>query len=314
MPKRLAPHLQVVDSKQLDVMTVTKLKEFIERYKDGPPTFLEHHWLMPPETAAYALKNLNWGNRKMRQNKVKDYSQFMGASEWVLNNTTLGFATTGRMLDGQQRCTGAVAARAPFPIGFCFGLPDDSFDTIDMGASRSHADVARSLGAKYPEETAVAIRWIQWITTKHWSDRKPAYSPQELPMLWEKFRDVEHWVPDARRIVRATQGWLSPGVIAAFLYVFHDIDAPLTVRFAEAWQSYSYGAEFLGIKQAQTRLNVLRDRYNIKGGDAYQTMRAALIIQAWNSARSYQRTGKHTKIEWSEKGNHKLPRIDGGPA
>jgi len=313
-PKKLAPHLQVVGNLQLEVMTIDRFKGFLERYRNGPATFLEHHWLLPPETAAYILKNHNWGNRKPRDRKVMDYSEFMATRNWSVNNATIGFGTNGRMLDGQQRCKACVAAKVPFPVGFCFGLPDDAFDTMDMGASRNHEDVCKSLGANYPKESAVAIRWVEWILTKNALNRKPAFSPQELPLLWERHKDVEHWVADARKIVANTGPWISAGVIAAFLHVFHEIDAKLVVRFAQAWKDGAFGEAFQGLRQAQQHLTFLRDKKNLKGGDAYASARAGLLILAWNAARSFQRSGKKLNVTWGTEKFHVCPHIDGGAA
>lgn len=313
-PKKIAPHLQVVGNLQLEVMTIAKLKEFLERHRQGPPIFLERHWLLPPETSTYILRDHNWGNRKMRDRKVMDYTDFMRSRNWSVNNMTVGFGANGRLLDGQQRCKACEAAGVPFPVGFCFGLPDDAFDTMDMGASRNHEDVCKSLGAKYPRETAVAIRWVEWIMTKNALTRKPAFSPQELPLLFERHRDVEHWISDARKIVANTGPWISAGVIAAFLHVFHAIDSKLAVRFAAAWQDGSFGEEFQGLRQAQQHLSFLRDKKNVKGGDAYQSARAGLLILAWNAARSHQRGGKRLNVTWGTEKFHVCPHIDGGVA
>jgi len=313
--KKLVKHLQVVDSGlQMEWMTVAKLKEFLAKFKDGPPTFLEKHWLVPSDTATYILRNHNWGNRKMRDRKVFEYGDMMKSRNWSANSTTVGFGANGRLLDGQQRLAGCQAAKTPFPVGFCFGLADDTFDTIDMGAGRNHEDVVKSLGAKYPKESAVAIRWVEWIKTGNALTRKPAYSPQELPLLWDRYQDVEHWVLDARKIVSRTEPWISAGAVAAFLYVFHEIDAKLTVRFARAWQDGTFGEEFLGLKQAQSHLTWLRAKKNIKGGDAYASARAGLLILAWNHARAVQRNGRRPKVFWGDEKFHVCPHIDGGPA
>lgn len=316
-PKKLSQHLHVVggiDLQDLEPMTIADLKRCLSMFKKGPLTFMPHPRLMLPETATFILKEHNWGNRKMRDRKVIDYSDFMRSKNWSANNTAIGFGMNGRLLDGQQRCKACEAARTPFPVGFCFGMPDDAFDTIDMGASRGHEDVCKSLGAKYPKESAVAIRWVQWIILGKVLVRKPVYSPQELPVLWDLHRDVENWIPDARKIVANTEGWISAGVVAAFLYVFHDIDTDLTMRFAEAWQTGVYREDFLGLRKAQLRLVRLRTKYNIKGGDAYASARAGLIILAWNAARSYKRNGKQTEVHWTTDQFHVAPHIDGGPA
>lgn len=316
-PKKLARHIKVVggtDLGDLEPMTTAEFKRLVELHKKGLVTFLPHPRLMLPETATYILRNHNWGNRKMRDRKIMDYCGFMRDKNWSANNSTIGFGANGRLLDGQTRLKACEAAKVPFPTGFCFGMTDDMFDTIDMGASRNHEDVVKSLGAKYPKEAAVAIRWIEWISKGNTLTRKPAFSPQELQPLWERYKDVEHWVPDARKIVANTEGWISAGVISAFLYVFHEIDSALTMKFADAWQSGTYGMAFHGLKQAQLRLNRLRSKHNIKGGDAYQSARAGLIILAWNSARSHQRDGKLTAVNWTTDKFHACPHIDGGAA
>lgn len=244
---------------------------------------------IPPETAKHATDTYNKRNRPARWKQIRTFAEFMADHNWSVNGATIGFTKKGRLSDGQNRLYACQRANVPFRTHIVFGVEDDSFDTIDAGKSRDHADILTLMGAKDPKVMAVAVRWIEWIKTGKGAARKPAFSPQETGELYLKHKDAENFTSEARKI--AYGNLQSPGVVAAMLYCFNEVDGDLAADFADAWATGTNVPGFHAITKMQTELTRLRNA-GLKGSDAFQTTRAALIINCWNATRRFKQSGR----------------------
>ncbi len=96
--------------------------------------------LITPEIAKVWLAN-NTGNRKIRKSRVEVYALAMARGEWQITHQGIAFDTDGRLLDGQHRLEAIVQYGRPVEMMVTRNIPSDGFHIMDMGMTRSHADV-----------------------------------------------------------------------------------------------------------------------------------------------------------------------------
>lgn len=98
--------------------------------------------VVTPEMAKAWLKT-NTLNREVRPGYVKGIAQAMKRGEWVLNHQPIAL-NGSKLLDGQHRLMAFLASGLPkIQMMVAYDVPTDTFDTIDIGAKRSHADIFR---------------------------------------------------------------------------------------------------------------------------------------------------------------------------
>jgi hypothetical protein len=92
-----------------------------------------------PDTAKKYLES-NFVNRRVKKSKVTEYANAMRAGNWGLTGQTLIFDTEGHLINGQHRLLACVESGCEFKSLVVFDS-DGDISMIDMGASRSTADI-----------------------------------------------------------------------------------------------------------------------------------------------------------------------------
>ena len=110
-----------------------------------------------PERAAKLLE-ANTTNRNVAAYVVDKYARDMAADSWKLNGQTIKVGKSGRLLDGQHRLHAAVRSGKSFPAIIVSGLEDRVFETFDLGARRSLADILIDRGEINTSTLAAALR------------------------------------------------------------------------------------------------------------------------------------------------------------
>lgn len=246
-----------------------------------------------PKIAQHILDVYNTHNREPRTGSINRYEREMKNGCWRLNGATVVFTDKHRLGDGQNRLIASAKSGVPLTTYVIFGIEDECFDTIDAGKPRDHADVLKLMGAKKPRYMAVAVRWAEWIENGKVKVRPP-FIPKETGELYLKHKALDDFISDARSIARANNQ--SVGMVAAFLYTFERIDGELVGEFARHWAQGTYPPRFSSIGAMQAELAHMRS-VGVLGGHLSQTMRAAMIVNSWNSVR----LGKRVPIKWDPK-------------
>jgi hypothetical protein len=116
---------------------------------------------LTPELALRLLEN-NRGNRSMSKRKVADYQRLIEMGRWKYNGETIKVHSSGRLLDGQQRCLAVAQSGKTIRTGIAYvnGNAKDVFRTIDVGKKRSAADHLTALG--YPNAFCLAAT-AAWV-------------------------------------------------------------------------------------------------------------------------------------------------------
>ena len=95
-----------------------------------------------PELANKWLE-LNVNNRRIRAFQVKAFAEAMKRGEWAVTHQPIAINGT-RLLDGQHRLMALVQSGLPnIKMSVAFDADSNTFDTIDIGLKRAHADVYR---------------------------------------------------------------------------------------------------------------------------------------------------------------------------
>lgn len=117
-----------------------------------------------PQMAAVYLAT-SQGNRSLKRGKVAAYSRDMIAGKWQNNGETIIFNDGGVLIDGHHRLKACTICGIGFMSIVVTGVSSDSSKTIDMGASRSHADVLSFHGVKNVNNVTAIIRILLSLKT-----------------------------------------------------------------------------------------------------------------------------------------------------
>lgn len=95
-----------------------------------------------PEMAARLLKG-NTHNRAIRTRVVEKYIDMMNRGLWELTHQGIAIGIDGTILDGQHRLLAIIEAGTTVPMCVTYNVASDIFDSIDLGQTRSIADLLR---------------------------------------------------------------------------------------------------------------------------------------------------------------------------
>lgn len=98
-----------------------------------------------PEHAKHLLKK-NTRNRALSDSTVSRYAIDMKEGYWQWNGVPLLISTSEILLDGQQRLEAIIKSGVAIEILILWGLPDESWKSIDTGKSRTGKDVLSVCG------------------------------------------------------------------------------------------------------------------------------------------------------------------------
>jgi hypothetical protein len=128
------------------------------RWQIQNPVAENVRWTITPEMAEVMLK-WNDRNRALTLSKAETYAEIMMAGGWRYNGMPIIFSSQ-RLIDGQHRLSGCTKSGVSFDTLVVFGAPDDAFDTIDIGKTRTASDIFSIHGVKNASNCAAATRWI----------------------------------------------------------------------------------------------------------------------------------------------------------
>lgn len=109
-----------------------------------------------PELAAAILESCNVDNRKVRQQKIREFAAYMKRGDWLVKSM-LEFLESGRLHDGQHRLLACVESGVTIPL-LVQVMPDAksslSNQFTDIGAVRTLADFLHFEGVYEAYRTA----------------------------------------------------------------------------------------------------------------------------------------------------------------
>ena len=113
---------------------------------------------LTPDKAREFLANQR-NNRRVKEANVSKLINDMTNNRFVYNGDPLRFDRHGRLGDGQHRCLACIKTGLTFPVLVVRNLPDEAFLTIDIGASRTAADLFTFQGIPNATTVSSSVRF-----------------------------------------------------------------------------------------------------------------------------------------------------------
>ncbi|MEO9611775.1 MAG: hypothetical protein ABJG86_00575 [Nitratireductor sp.] len=256
-----------------------------------------------PERAS-ALLERNDGNRRIAAAVVDKYARDINADNWQLNGQTIKIGHTGRLLDGQHRCAAAVRSGRSFRTIIVEGLDEEVFDTFDLGASRSVADILIDRREQNTSVLAATLRQVWLLRNGLIQLRTATPSVAELLNVLETEPEIRESVRNSHKI----RTLMAPALGCALHYLFSRSNAGKAQKFVDRLGD---GADLhKGDPILMLREKLIRDRGSKKRSMA-DAERAAVIIKAWNA---FVAGSKLHTLRWINSGprREEFPTIAGG--
>lgn len=146
-----------------------------------------------PKMAALWLQKTPDFQRKMRAGVVESYARDMANGDWVVTHQGIAFDKHQQCIDGQHRLAAVLKANVPIKMMVTHDAPANAFNHVDIGYSRTTADVLRSQGDSWiTNDHIAAARFIE-------SDGSPNFvnvrrTPAEIRSLVEHHKNALHFV------------------------------------------------------------------------------------------------------------------------
>lgn len=259
------------------------------------------HLRITPELAKQFLSH-NSGNRIIADGVVAKYGRDMLSGEWKLNGQTIKIGQTGRLLDGQHRCSACVNTGRAFDAIVVWGVEDSSFDTFDLGGRRSFGDVLTQRGERGTVALAAALKWLWLYDQGRIFDRNTAPTNAELERTLNSHKRIRESVGLANKF----RNVIAPGMGIALHYLFSLKDHRLADEFFERLCDGDRLTKEMPVYHLRERL--IHDRHAKKVRVA-EGERFVLAVKAWNAVR----LGREMRtLAWRSKGPNQeaIPTID----
>ena len=278
--KKAAKRTKALRSEVIHI-TVAKAKKWLEK--------------QPPK-----VNGVEAHNRHISASVVTRYGRDMKNLQWEINGESIKFDEDGYLLDGQHRLMACVEARAPFDSLVQWNVPRDTFDTIDIGYTRTSGQIFGMQGIPSGNVVGAVCRLI----FKHQATKgnlpagthiNPTVREQEA--VFARHPDVVdsvRAVAKCRHILSATR--------AAFLHwLFSRKDRDMADLFFDAIVTgSSLGARdpILHLRNRLLEAKITKGRMDIN-------YLFAISIKAWN----YTRSGKKVQV-LTYKSTEKFPKVE----
>lgn len=102
-----------------------------------------------PQQARLWLDNQSNKQRKVVKGNLSMLLKKMSEGRFKANGESISIACSGRLLDGQHRLLACEKSGTPFQAVVVFNVPDEAFDTYDIGSKRSLATILSLAGLKH---------------------------------------------------------------------------------------------------------------------------------------------------------------------
>lgn len=178
-------------------------------------------------------------NRGKKRTEIARMTNDIASGEWDFNGNTFVFASTGRLLDGQNRATAIINSGADHVLILVVeGLPESAGDSIDQGVRRRPIDILALQGIDPPYKTIVVS--IANILTQASVTGGRFYSAEQIANYakenLERFVYVASWAkgmstesPLVQAKSRRNSRSLAPGALGALTIYMIDNGASLAL-------------------------------------------------------------------------------------
>lgn len=254
-------------------------------------------------------------NRHLRRHNFRRLTSIFANGEGRITGESIIFNDLGLLMDGRHRVTACVTSGVAVPVLVVLGVPEERFDLIDQGTSRSSSDVFSAMGKCHYAALATAAGSLWGFLYTGRLDKfgqtqkalpRPATS-DDLVKLLERHPDLEESVSATKQMRTLCRLVGGQGPISVAHYVMRRVDACLAGGIFGAMDAPT--AELTGVSQTMQPALWLRD-WLTKQDNQDKTKRIgrsmAYLIKVWNNIRA----GRYdTRISYSD--SEQFPLIHG---
>jgi hypothetical protein len=254
-----------------------------------------------PEMAAeWLTKNIK--NRPVSRQHVSRIARAMTNGEWDLNGSTIRFASSGRLLDGQHRLLACVESGCAFTTLVVYGLSEESFATIDQSIRpRKIADVLSIESGASMTNVSAALKVLYQMRKTRDVRRPNGRTPDEFTVGVARQMLARHpGMVDSSFVSNTIRIWRN-AQCACLHYLFGLVDSDLASDFADVMRN--------GSKELKRPFNMFREgiiRLRATTADPAIREASARAIKAFNAELAGKRLGILT---W--RSNEGFPEIAG---
>lgn len=277
---------------------------------------------LTPESAAIILDRFQprredgeVANRKFRSSNFRRLLSVFADGGARITGEPLIFSDVGLQLDGRHRTQACVTSNVAVPVLVVMGVPEERFDLIDQGATRSTGDVFGALGKQNYSALAAAAGSLWGFMYSGALDRlnqsqKHTYRPatsDDLLRLLERNPALESSVAQVRQMRQACHLVGTQGTLCAAHYVLGQVDQALCTGVFEALDA---PPSQMG-RVSPALMPALQVRDGLEKRDKQEKTKnvrkaMALLVKAWNFIRAGQ---LEKKVSWAE--SERFPQISG---
>ncbi|MBT4082137.1 MAG: hypothetical protein HOE83_00020 [Alphaproteobacteria bacterium] len=230
-----------------------------------------------PYMAGEILSEINTRNRPKKPSAIKDYAADMTNGEWGLTGATIIFSDEGVLRDGQNRLSACVRSGVNFTSHVIFGIDDALFHKMDQGKPRPIGDVLSVAGFSNSTTLGSAIRWAYILESDNPFQRSSLRPSHGLELAKGLYSDISDSMPRARKVY--SQFHHPVAQLTALHYIMHKTAPERADEFFDLWASGAQGGKAKPIATLQDTLARMKSQSN---GRVHDTVRAIMIIKAWN--------------------------------
>lgn len=249
------------------------------------------HEFITPERAEELLDVYNLRNRRMNKKRIEAHAEQMRKNRWRYQTDLIGVSDYNtiekkpRLLNGQHRLHAIIKSGKTIPFFIMWNLPDDAFEVIDTGKSRSSADVLSTLDVEHSGALSGMVKFIVAFSRGKYSGAanqdlkgKDTITNSEVRIFTQKnyqslLESYEAGYSSDNKHI------LTPNMAAGLHYLFKAVDKKKADWF---FQRLFDGQDM----KKGTPLYMLRNRlWENKAADAKMSQREklAITIKTWNS-------------------------------
>ena len=236
--------------------------------------------LVSPEMAKHYLAQ-NIANRRPKTPRVLLYSNEMKAGRWSSQTAeTIKIASSGRVLDGQQRLMAIVHSGCSIKFHIAFNLDESVFSVLDTGSSRNSSDTFRAAGIKQDNSIPSIIAHYNLMRNNGITIGQVNNKSTNAELLEQYYQDPEKW----QRIGNHSRNWyinfakiLQPSYFGGFYALFSELDSEIAFSF---FQQLATGSDITNSSVNLLRNKLMQDKTSLR--KMPPSLKIALIIKTWN--------------------------------
>jgi hypothetical protein len=238
---------------------------------------------------ARALLTKNVKNRPLNQRTVARYAADMRRGAWATTGDTIKIGRSGLVIDGQHRLAAIVEADASVTIAIAYDVPDESFDSIDIGRARKGSDALSIIG-KHNQTTLAAAARLAFFDERGMLDignkwlspiAKLTPTNRDIVATVDAYPDLAECADDVRGVYRHAGALLAYGLGAFLLFKFRRLSEADADRF---FSSLHDGAGLSpGDPLLLLRERLIRNRSEKRKLEPREIY--AITVKVWNATR-----------------------------